>query len=335
MAARIHAEQGPQEAHQASDDAGRKAAQERVRADESQSAREDAERRGKEAQRAKEKAETAAAMLASTVAQSAQVQTAVEHAAKAEEAQREVDKVRKAAEERLLCGIPRHLRPTPEQMQEFRARHGYGKHALNIAIIGESGVGKSALLNALRGMCPKDEGAAAVGVNKTTAVVEGYTDTRHPHIKWFDVPGANTPTISGWKYFMDQSLYIFDVLVVVFSDRFSQTAETLLDNAQRCGIPAFIVRTKADNLVRYIKGEFDRNKRIDDGKARHILRTRTQAAVNQSLAKLSLPTQGFYLVSEDAMREWVVDGDLSHTIDEPAIFEILVTPQPSKDPNQG
>ncbi|KAF8153894.1 interferon-inducible GTPase-domain-containing protein [Crassisporium funariophilum] len=334
MAARIQAEQRAQEAHQASDDAGRKAEQERVRADENQSARKDAERREKEAQRAKEEAEMAATLSARAAAQAAQAQRAAEDAAaEAEAAKREADEARKAAEERLLLGIPPDVRPTTEQMHEFRARHGYGSHALNIAITGESGVGKSALLNALRGMWPEEEGAAAVGVNETTAVVEGYTDARHPHIKWYDVPGANTPTISGWMYFMDQSLYIFDVLVVVFSDRFSQTAGTLLHNAQRCGIPAFLVRTKADNLVRSIKRD-RRNQRLDDARARAILRAETQDMVNENLMKLGLPIQRVYLVSEDGLREWVVDRDSSSTIDEPAIFEMLVPTQPGKDPNQ-
>ncbi|KAF8153906.1 interferon-inducible GTPase-domain-containing protein [Crassisporium funariophilum] len=302
MAARIHAEQGPQE--------------ERAEVRESE-------------------AVLAATLSARAAAEAAQAQRAAEYtAAEAERAQREADEARKAAEERLLRGIPPDMRPTPEQMQEFRARHGYAKHALNIAFTGESGVGKSALLNALRGMWPEEEGAAAVGVNKTTAVVEGYTDARHPHIKWYDVPGANTPTISGWMYFMDQSLYIFDVLVIVFSDRFSQTAGTLLHNAQRCGIPAFLVRTKADYLVRRIKRD-RRNQRLDDARARAILRAETQDMVNDNLAKLNLPTQRVYLVSEDGMRDWVVDRDSSSTIDEPAIFEILVTAQPGKDPNQG
>ena len=156
-----------------------------------------------------------------------------EAAADAEQARKAADDARHAAEEKLRQGIPPEFRPTNEQMQQSRERHGYGTHARNIAVVGESGVGKSALLNAVRGLWPEDPGAAAVGVDETTAVVQGYVDPHHPQVKWFDVPGANTPNISGWLYFMNQSLYIFDVLVILFSDRFTQTVGTLLVISRR------------------------------------------------------------------------------------------------------
>ncbi|KAF8153893.1 hypothetical protein B0H34DRAFT_719518 [Crassisporium funariophilum] len=125
-------------------------------------------------------------------------------------------------------------------------------------------------------------------------------------------------------YFMDQGLYIFDVIVVVFSDRFSQTAGTLLHNAHRCGIPVYLVRTKADHLVRNVRKDRRRQK-LDDTQAREILKSETQQVVNDNLTMLNLPIQPVYLVSQDGMREWVREGNVSNTMDEQRILNSLLS----------
>ena len=245
-----------------------------------------------------------------------------ERVAEAERVRKAADEARQAAEERLLHGIPPDLQPTTEQIHRFRELHGCGKYALNIALVGESGVGKSALLNALRGLWPDDPGAAAVGVNETTAIVRGYNDPRHPQVQWFDVPGANTPNISGWLYFMNQNLYIFEVLVILFSDRFTQTVGTLLSNAHRCGIRTFLVRTKADQLVQNVKKE-RRSRLLTDAQARQIIVDNTRDMVIKNLTRLNLPLQPVFVVSASGMREWVMEGDTTNMIDEQLLYQTL------------
>ena len=271
----------------------------------------EARQREEEANCAREEAERAAQALAEAVAEAERVYKAA-------------DEARQAAEERLMRGIPPELEPTIEQMQQLRERNGYrfGKDALNIALVGESGVGKSTLLNAFRGLWPDDPGAAAVGINETTAEVEGYLSPRHPEVKWFDVPGANTPNISGWLYFMDQGLYIFDILVILFSDRFTETVGTLLSNAHRCGIPAFLVRTKADQLASSLKND-RRGRRLDNQQVRKLLVEETRDMVEQNLVTLKLPLQPVFVVSTSGMREWVTEGDTTNVIDEQALYQAL------------
>jgi predicted GTPase len=276
----------------------------------------DARRRAEEAERAKEETERTARRWEEIAANAEGARKAAEGAAQAAE------KARQAAEERLMRGIPPDVRPTAEQIQQSREHHGYGKHALNIALVGESGVGKSALLNAVRGLWPDDPGAAEVGVDETTAEVQGYVDQRHPEVKWFDVPGANTPHISGWLYFMDQHLYIFDVLVIVFSDRFTQTIGTLLRNAYQCGIRTFLVRTKADQLIQNLKNE-RRMRRLNDAQAKKKFVDDTQAMVYKNLRKLELPLQPVFIVSTTGMRDWVTEGDITNVMDEQVIYQTL------------
>ena len=276
----------------------------------------DAQRRVEEAERAKEEAERNARRWKEIAANAERARKAAEEAAQGAE------RARQAAEERLMRGIPPDVRPTAEQIQQSREYHGYGKHAMNIALVGESGVGKSALLNAVRGLWPDDDGAAEVGINETTTEVQGYVDQRHPEVKWFDVPGANTPHISGWLYFMDQHLYIFDVLVILFSDRFTQTIGTLLRNAHQCGIRTFLVRTKADQLIQNLKNE-RRIRRLNDAQAKKKFVDDTQAMVYKNLRKLELPLQPVFIVSATGMRDLVTEGDITDVMDEQVIYQTL------------
>ncbi|KAF9045517.1 P-loop containing nucleoside triphosphate hydrolase protein, partial [Panaeolus papilionaceus] len=169
----------------------------------------------------------------------------------------------------------------------------------NVAIVGESGMGKSTLLNSLRGLLPSDPGAAIPGFNEATMSVQGYSDRYHEWIRWYDVPGANTPTITGWRYFTHQGLFIFDALLVVFCDRFTQTTGTLVSNAEECGIPIFLVRTKADQLIQNIQEDTDQE--ISGAQARAICLKDSQSMINVNLQKMDLPPRKSYVVSRRTM----------------------------------
>ena len=320
-----HAEQAWRDAEQArrdSDQAQRDAQEARDRAQREGAARQEAERMEQEARAREQEARQreAAAQRAREEAERA-ARTLEEAVANAERAGRAADEARRMAEERLMRGIPPDVRPTAEDVENFRELHGYRNRALNIAVVGESGVGKSALLNSVRGLWSDDHGAAPVGINETTAEIQGYVDPNHPQVQWFDVPGANTPNISGWLYFMDQHLYIFDALVILFSDRFTQTAGTLLANAHRCTIPTFLVRTKADQLIQNLRN--DRRGRVNHAQAKQIVADSTREMVNQNLTRLNLELQPVFVVSAQGLREWVTEGDATNTIDEQLIYETL------------
>ncbi|PPR03923.1 hypothetical protein CVT24_008109 [Panaeolus cyanescens] len=271
-----------------------RAEQERVRAEREKA---ESERQAAEARRQEEEAKEQAERMR---------RLAEEMRVQAEEAARKAEEAKREAEDRLMRGIPPDLHPNAEERMGFRERYGLQTNKINIAIVGESGTGKSTLLNSIRGLSAGDDGAAAAGFDETTEVVEGYLDPCKPFIMWYDVPGANTPNVKGWTYFIDQGLYVFDILVVVFSGRFTETAGTLLENANKCSIPTFLVRTKADSLMRCAKE--DTYPHLSDGAAKELVAKNTRDMVAKNLKKMGLPEQRVYVVSRPAMKEWVVNG---------------------------
>lgn len=60
---------------------------------------------------------------------------------------------------------------------------GWRSIPLNIAVIGRTGVGKSSFINALRSLGPKAPGAAPVGEQETTMLVQSYDHPQNPLLK--------------------------------------------------------------------------------------------------------------------------------------------------------
>ena len=61
-----------------------------------------------------------------------------------------------------------------------RKRDEWKDIPLNVAVIGNAGVGKSSFINAIRRLTADDEGAAEVGVTQTTVDIGSYS---HPDRK--------------------------------------------------------------------------------------------------------------------------------------------------------
>lgn len=168
-------------------------------------------------------------------------------------ANNEEDKVKTAqqaqqeAEERLRKGIQPVVIPNPEEVAAAKARVQYQDNLFHFAVAGVAGSGKSSLVNAIRGLRNSDTGAAPTGVVETTAAIGRYRDSnrRLPFV-WYDIPGAGTLNQPGWQYFNNQGLFVFDCIIVLVGDRFTQTDLAILENCRRFQIPTYIVRSKAD-----------------------------------------------------------------------------------------
>jgi len=118
----------------------------------------------------------------------------------------------------------------------------------NICITGRSGVGKSTLINSLRGLMADDPEAAAVNEDECTA---NDKMTKYPHPKaknlmLWDCPGSDTQEPRA-TYSHDNFLVGFDFLIVVFTDRFGEAEIDPMKQATAHKVPFACVRNKVNH----------------------------------------------------------------------------------------
>jgi hypothetical protein len=118
------------------------------------------------------------------------------------------------------------LRLDPTIINKGRAKENFEKGRIHIAVCGQSGSGKSSVINALRGIQNSQVGAAPTGTTETTQTRSTYhahesicTTTLH------DLPGGGTRRTPIEDYYNNQKLYLFDLLLVTHSGRLGQVSD--------------------------------------------------------------------------------------------------------------
>ncbi|XP_055329624.1 interferon-inducible GTPase 5-like [Paramacrobiotus metropolitanus] len=115
---------------------------------------------------------------------------------------------------------------------------------LNIAVIGNSGVGKSSYINRSRDLGAEDEGAAKVGITETTASVHSYVHPKNPLLRYWDCPGVGTTYFPQTTYLEDIQFKRYDFYLLLSSSRFTANDQWLADQIKKAGKKFFYVRTK-------------------------------------------------------------------------------------------
>lgn len=141
-----------------------------------------------------------------------------------------------------------------EQRQREEARRNYPQPewlesvdgAMNVAITGNAGVGKSLLINKIRRVKPGAEEWAPVGVNETTLRPTAYKFPSEPRVRLWDLPGAGTERFPSETYIQDMGLRYFDKVLIVTAGRFTSTEMRLKEELQKHQVPFFMLRTKVD-----------------------------------------------------------------------------------------
>lgn len=173
------------------------------------------------------------------------------------------EQAERARRERDLCGHPFSGRAAGgavgssdrawrQECEEDRRRYPRPtwlttEGCINVAVTGNSGVGKSSFINTVRGLRARDPGAADVSPNETTMEPCAYEfgDLAAPTRLW-DLPGAGTRRFPRETYTQTMGLRYFDVVIIVTASRYTETEILIAEELQRFNVPYFMVRNKVD-----------------------------------------------------------------------------------------
>ncbi|XP_030220103.1 interferon-inducible GTPase 5 [Gadus morhua] len=134
---------------------------------------------------------------------------------------------------------------------------------LNIAITGESGVGKSAFVNAFRGIDNADERAAPTGVETTKP--ESYPHPIYPNVTLWDLPGVGTSKFPADQYLKHSWFENVDFFIIVSAGRFRENDARLAQEIKKMDKNFYFVRSKIDNNLSDAKRsqrEYDEEKTL-------------------------------------------------------------------------
>ncbi|CAC5404750.1 unnamed protein product [Mytilus coruscus] len=120
---------------------------------------------------------------------------------------------------------------------------------VKIAVAGQSSAGKSAFINAIRGVNYKDEGYAKEGFGDTTLEVETYLHPSFKQMIYCDLPGYGTTTITREKFLEKVNIRDYDIFIIFFSCVPTTDDEWLVRQLQEAKIPFCFARTKLDQDI--------------------------------------------------------------------------------------
>ncbi|XP_057300130.1 interferon-inducible GTPase 5-like [Hydractinia symbiolongicarpus] len=124
---------------------------------------------------------------------------------------------------------------------------GWKSQPLHCGITGSSGTGKSSFINTIRGLTPRDENAASVGVVECTTEPTSYPDPKNPMLQYWDLPGVGTPKFpKDESYLQKIGFERFDFFLIITANRFSENDIWLASQIRKAKKNFFFVRSKID-----------------------------------------------------------------------------------------
>ena len=120
---------------------------------------------------------------------------------------------------------------------------------MRFALVGLCGSGKSAFVNAVRGVDDEDENAATVDIVNTGQSPKEYIYPSHPHVSFCDMPGYGTGTPSDpdlKNYWEKYQLKKFDTFLIFISNRVMALDLAMIQKVKSQNKSFFLIRPKID-----------------------------------------------------------------------------------------
>ena len=115
---------------------------------------------------------------------------------------------------------------------------------MNVAVIGNSGVGKSSFINAIRRMTAEHEESATVSVTETTSDIRDYPHPANQMLKFWDLPGVGTPRFPRDEYVEAIDIERYDFFLLLSATRFTENDVWLGNEITKIFRKYYYVRTK-------------------------------------------------------------------------------------------
>ncbi|XP_028633562.1 uncharacterized protein LOC114629653 [Grammomys surdaster] len=120
------------------------------------------------------------------------------------------------------------------------------KATVNIAVIGQVGVGKSSLINALQGVGADEEGAAATGVVYTTTERTPYPYAKCPSVTLWDLPGIAFCAFHPKEYLKKMNIEEYDFFIIVSSGYIRNSDTEIVEAIVQMNRSFYLVLTHTD-----------------------------------------------------------------------------------------
>lgn len=183
------------------------------------------------------------------------------------------------------------------------SKKAYENATIRIGIIGESGTGKSSLINIIAGKY-----IAEIGATETTNEAQEHT-IKKSQVTYVDLPGCGTQRWPLETYVKDLNLQTYDAFILVYSARIKENDIALYKQLRAQNKPIFVARNYYDVALDGEQGK-PAEARNDDATLREIIRKDAKKQLGMDDARIfvtaAVPNKEHFEV--DALQKAILES---------------------------